>query len=99
MKEIKVECPCCDTTLIVDVRSQKVMRHSAPAELDEFGKPRRGSTAAWDAAEKRIQGAKSRGTDAFDSALGREKARDRDLDDLFDRAKGNVQRRKDDLDS
>lgn len=97
MKEIEVDCPCCEAKLLIDVRSARVLRHSTPDRLDEFGKPIRGDTSKWDAAKERIDRARSRGTGAFDEALGREKKRARDLDDLFDRAKKKVDERKRDL--
>lgn len=97
MKEIEIDCPCCEAKLLVDVRTRTVLRHSTPAELDEFGKPRRGGTAKWDAAAAQIADRKSRGTDAFDAALSKEKERERDLDDLFDRARNKVDERRREL--
>lgn len=97
MKEIEVDCPCCEAKLLIDVRTQSVLRHSTPDRLDEFGKPVRGDTSKWDAAQERIDRAKNRGTDAFDEALGREKKRAGDLDDLFERARAKVDERKQDL--
>lgn len=97
MKEIEIDCPCCEARLWVDVLTGKVLRHALPDELDEFGKPRR-DTGRWDAAQGRVSERKARGTDAFDEALSREKGRARDLDDLFDRARKKVDERKQDLD-
>lgn len=97
MKEIEIDCPCCEARLLVDVRTRTVLRHSMPAELDEFGKPKRGGTAKWDAAAGKIADRKARGTDAFDAALSKEKSRSKELDDLFDRARDKVDERRRDL--
>ncbi|MEM9380359.1 MAG: hypothetical protein AAGB93_10465 [Planctomycetota bacterium] len=92
MKEIEIDCPCCESRLLVDVRTQTVLRHTPKVSLDEFGKPVQDG-ARWDAANQTVQERKSRGTDAFDAALDREKSRARDLDDLFQKAKGKVDER------
>ena len=93
MKEIEIDCPCCESRLLVDVRTQTVLRHVPKASLDEFGKPVQDG-GRWDDANKTVQDRKSRGTDAFDAALNREKSRARDLDDLFKKAKDKVDARK-----
>ncbi len=89
MKEIEVDCPCCDARLLIDVRTQAVLRHTPKAELDESGRPG-GGTEAWDRAQAKVASRKGRGTDAFDDALSKEKSRHRDFDDLFDKAKNKV---------
>lgn len=95
MKEIKVDCPCCDAKLVIDVRTATVVRHATPDKLDEFGKPLQ-DQGRWDAAVDKITGSKGR-EDAFDSALRKEQSRSGDLDDLFDRARSKVDRRKREL--
>ena len=94
MKEIEIDCPCCEARLLIDVRTRTVLRHMLPAERDEFGKPKL-DTGRWDAAVQKAKGATE---DAFDSALAKERARSKDLDDLFDRAKGRVEERRRELD-
>ncbi len=103
MKEIEIECPCCEAKLVVDVLTQKVIRHRERPELNEFGKPVL-PTDKWVAAEAKIaarkaeiEAMKSDGSDAFDQALSKEKGREKDLDDLFRRAKSKVDRKKKDL--
>ena len=78
-KDITVVCPCCEAELVVDVLTQKVLRHRAKGSTPE---------TTWGDAHE------SRGTDAFDSALSGEMSRERDLDDLFDAAKKQVEERK-----
>lgn len=84
-KDITVVCPCCETELVVDVLTQKVLRHRA-----------KGSTAetTWGEAHGRVKEREARGTDAFDAALSGEKSRARDLDDLFAEAKRQAEERK-----
>lgn len=93
MKELEIDCPCCDTRLLVDVRTGQILRHTPKAELDEFGKPSK-DAGAWDRANSTVADRTARGTDAFDAALSKEKSRTKDLDDLFDRAKSKVSDRK-----
>ena len=84
-KEIEVSCPCCDRRLWIDVRTEKVLRHAAPAELDELGKPK-ANEASWDEAMGRALGREERAVDKFDDALSRERNRTKDLDELFRKA-------------
>lgn len=92
MKEVEIECPCCESRLLIDVRTRTVLRHSPKAALDEFGKPVQDGKR-WDAAAKTVSDREARGEDAFDSALNRERARGRDLDDLFKKAREKVDER------
>lgn len=90
-KEVRVTCPCCETELQVDVRTEKVLRRRAkgargPLDDDEAG---------WEDATARVEGRGDRAADAFDSALGSEQRRERDLDDLFSAAKKKVRDRED----
>lgn len=89
MKEIEIDCPCCDARLLIDVRTQAVLKHTPKGELDESGRPGSG-TAAWDRAQAKVAARKGRGTDAFDDALSREKTKAKEFDDLFDKAKNKV---------
>ena len=92
MKEIQIDCPCCEARLVIDVRTQSVLRHAPKQQLDEFGKPKL-EGHRWDSAQKTVSDRGSRGTDAFDDALGKEKSRGRDLDDLFKKAQDKVDER------
>lgn len=93
-KQITVSCPCCEAQLQIDVRTQTVLRHAPPAQLDELGKPIL-DEGRWESAVNRISGSRERTGDKFEQALGREQDREKDLDDLFSKAKDKVQRRKD----
>lgn len=93
-KEIEVRCPCCESVLVVDVRSRAVLRHVPPAQLDELGKPIL-DPKRWDQAQDRVRDRSDKAQDAFDSALAKEKGRGRDLDDLFDQVKKRVDRKRD----
>ncbi|MFT5735359.1 MAG: hypothetical protein ACJA2W_000311 [Planctomycetota bacterium] len=96
MKEIEIDCPCCDARLLIDVRTRAVLRHTPKSELDEFGKP--GGTAAWDRAQAKVAERGGRGTDAFDDALALEQSRENKFDDLFEKAKAKVDEKKRELD-
>lgn len=97
MKEIEIDCPCCEARILIDVRTQSVLRHTPKAELDASGRPGQ-STAAWDRAQAKVSSRKNRGTDAFDDALNRERSREDRFDDLFNQAKASVNKRRADVD-
>ena len=93
MKEIQIDCPCCESRLVIDVRTQSVLRHAPKEQLDEFGKPVQDG-GRWDDAQQKVSGRAGRGTDAFDAALDKEKRRGKDLDDLFKKAQDKVDERR-----
>ena len=97
-KQIEISCPCCQERLVVDVRTQKILKHFSPAEVDETGKVVL-DEGRWDSATERVQTRGGRGEDVFDSALGKEKSREKDLDDLFDKARKKIADRKDKLEA
>ncbi len=88
-KQIEIACPCCDSRLTIDVRSQKVLRHLRPEELDATGKPIVKDTD-WNEAFDKVRGRSAGVGDKFDQALNRERTRSKDLDDLFDRANDSL---------
>jgi len=92
-REIEVRCPCCESTLVVDVRTRAVLRHAPKQQIDETGKlvldPSR-----WEAAKARVSGRKGGAGDAFDAALAKEQGRPKDLDDLFDKARRKSDQRR-----
>ncbi|MCA9000279.1 MAG: hypothetical protein KDB61_00050 [Planctomycetes bacterium] len=91
-KEIEVRCPCCESVLVVDVLTAKVLKHAPKEKLDATGKVVL-DEGRWDSARSKVAGRGQRGGDAFDQALGKEKSRESDLDDLFKKAKEKVDRR------
>ncbi|MDG1499612.1 MAG: hypothetical protein P8N31_07125 [Planctomycetota bacterium] len=87
-KEIDVTCPCCNSQLLVDVATAKVLRSRNPKEED-------GGDKTWGAAQGRVEARDERAKDAFNSALDREESREDALDDLFSKAQKKVDDRKD----
>ena len=98
VKQIDVTCPCCDTHLVVDVLTQKVLKHTRPEHMDPSGRPK-ATDERWDAANRKVADRQGRaGQDRFDAALGREQEREKNLDDLFKEAQDRLEKRKKDLD-
>ncbi|MEX1025285.1 MAG: hypothetical protein WD226_09425 [Planctomycetota bacterium] len=89
-REIEVTCPCCDTVLWIDVRTQKVLRRKAPATTDDFGKPK--ASTSWDEAHERVSDRHGKAKSKFDAGLNREQNRSQDLDDLFRKASESTRR-------
>jgi len=85
VKEIDVTCPCCNSRISVDVRTQKIVRWLREEQLDEAGKPKV-DESDWSSALGRVEGRQGRAEDKFDQALGKERSRARDLDELFRRS-------------
>ena len=93
MKQIEVTCPCCDTVMVVDVLTQKVMRHAKPSQVDETGKAVL-DEGRWDSAQDKVSKRVERGRNEFEEALGKEQTREEDLDDLFDAAQRKLRERR-----
>ncbi len=91
-KQIKVDCPCCDSKLTIDVLTQTVMRADSAQDLDETGKLRVPGKR-WDEAIGRVEERKGGADDRLDSALDAERGKVDRLDDLFDKANAQLKRR------
>ena len=85
-KQIDVTCPCCNVRLTVDVLTRKILKHAPPEQLDETGKPIL-DEERWGTASEKVSGRRAAALDKFDTAMGKERTRERDLDDLFEEAK------------
>ncbi len=81
-KEVAIRCPCCDSRITVDVRTQKIVTWRRAGEVDHTGKPIV-TDEDWNSAQGRVEGRLAAGEDRFDANLAREKSREKDLDDLF----------------
>jgi len=84
-KQIEIACPCCQSRLLVDVRTGKLLRALRPEELDATGKPVVGERD-WDQALGRVRDRQGDRASKLESALDRERERSRHLDDLFRKA-------------
>jgi len=81
-KEVTVSCPCCDSRIVVDVRTATVLTWSRAKEKDSAGRPKV-TEQDWDQAAERAKGRLGQGLDKFDKGLKREQDREKDLDDLW----------------
>lgn len=84
-KELDITCPCCQSRLAIDVRTQKVVRWKEAGEVDERGRPKL-EEKDWNQAVDKVDDRLGRAVDRFDEALGREQSRSTDLDELFRKA-------------
>lgn len=91
-KEIKIDCPCCESRLEIDVRTAKVLRWRRKGETDETGKPVL-RESDWSAAADRVGKRLGSAADKFDDSLTREKGRAQDLDELFRKANEKLGRK------
>lgn len=85
VKQIEIDCPCCDTRLTIDVRTRTVLKHAPRATLDESGKVKL-DEGRWDQALKRTSGRVDDAGSKLNKALDDERAKESRLDDLFDKA-------------
>lgn len=88
-KQLEVACPCCQTRLLVDVRTGQLLRSLRPEQLDETGRPVV-DERDWDDALHRVQGRVSEQDSRLDDALEREKKKGDRLDELFRQAKDRL---------
>jgi hypothetical protein len=84
-KDVRIECPCCESRLEIDVRTGKVLRWSKKTETDPAGRPVV-RDSYWGAASERVGRRLGAAAEKFDESLQRERTRPRDLDDLFRKA-------------
>ena len=91
-KEVKIDCPCCESRLEIDVRTAKVLRWRKKGETDETGKPVLGESD-WSNASERVNKRMGSAADKFDESLTREKGRSQDLDELFRKANKKLGRK------
>ena len=94
-KQLEVSCPTCASRLLVDVRSEKILRTRRPEELDATGKPKV-DAGDWDDALNRVQDRESRRESVLDAALEREQNKADRLDDLFREASERAEEDEDD---
>jgi hypothetical protein len=95
-KQIEITCPCCQERLVVDVRTQKILKHFPRPEVDETGKAVL-DEGRWDSASERVKARGGGSKGVFDAALGKEQTREKDLDDLFQKARKKIADRKEKL--
>jgi hypothetical protein len=84
-RQARITCPCCESRLDIDVRTQTVVRWSRKEELDETGKPVL-RESDWTDASTRVGQRLGAASDAFEAGLSKERSREKDLDDLFRKA-------------
>lgn len=85
-KDVEIVCPCCESRLTVDLRTETVVRRREPESTDDAGKPQL-NDLGWDSAFGRVRDRTSESADKLDSALDRERNRESDLEDLFRQAR------------
>ena len=75
--EVEVECPCCRSTLVVDMNLRRVVRHQEPP---------RGDTPELSHAERILAEEKARRDAIFDQSVAHEKGRSDALSKRFEEA-------------
>lgn len=90
-REIEVVCPCCNQRLRIDVRTERVMRSSAPKVLDEAGKPKV-EEKDWDQALSKVKGREAQGADKLDAFLDGERGKAKRLEDKFHEAQKKLKK-------
>jgi hypothetical protein len=88
-KQIEIECPCCKSRLLVDVRTGQLLRSRRPEELDSEGRPVV-SERDWDEALGRVKDRSQTREGRLDEALNRERDKASRLDDLFRQARDKL---------
>ena len=84
-KELEVQCPCCESTLIIDAESGTVLSHSPkktkPKSLDEFFKEEKNKSQILD--------------EKFKQGMEKEKNKMSEIQKKFDYAQKNKDKLKD----
>lgn len=89
-RQIEITCPCCQTRLSIDVRTQQVMRSAPAAELDAEGKPKVGD-ADWTRAISKVRERSTSGADRMDAALESERSKTARLEERFREARRKLE--------
>lgn len=85
-KQIEIDCPCCASRILIDIRTGTILRTRKPGEVDvETGKPKVGE-ADWADALGKVRRRTDSGLSKLDDALARERDKTSRLDDLFKKA-------------
>jgi hypothetical protein len=93
-RQIEIACPCCQHRLVIDVRTERVLKTIAPAASDETEK-RVVADKDWDKAFSKVKDRESSGTDKMDAFLDSERDRASRLEEKFREAKKKLERPKD----
>jgi hypothetical protein len=83
-KQIEILCPCCKSRILVDVRTEQILRTRRAETLDEAGKPKV-SDSDWENAFGKVRERSDTGG-KLDSALDRERRRASELEERFRKA-------------
>jgi hypothetical protein len=93
-KQLEISCPCCSTRLLIDVRTETVLRARRAEETDTTGKPKV-DERDWADALGRVQKRTSEAPSKLDEALRNEREKRARLDDLFSKANEKLKRNED----
>ncbi len=85
-KQLEIDCPCCKSRLLIDVRTGKLLRTLRATELDLKGKPVV-DERDWGDALGRVKSREEGREGRLDDALSRERGKGARLDELFDKAR------------
>lgn len=72
---VKVTCPHCDSSLVIDVQAGVVIDHAAPVRTHD--------KIDFDARLKQMEAEKARSADRLAEAMRQEKSKDRLMEDKF----------------
>ncbi len=91
-RQLEITCPCCKTQLVVDVRTEQVLKAVTPAATDESGKPKM-SEKDWSKALGKVKDREASGTGKLDAFLESERTKQSRLDDKFREAQKKLKPR------
>jgi hypothetical protein len=91
-KQLEITCPCCSARLLVDVRTETVLRTRRAGQQDDTGKPKVGE-GDWADALGRVQKRSDEAPSKLDDALQKERDKRSRLDDLFSKANDKLKRK------
>ena len=85
-KQIEIDCPCCKSRLLIDVRTGSLLRTLRPEERDAKGRPVV-DERDWDEALGRVQEREQTRDTRLDDMLSKERGKTDRLEELFRKAK------------
>jgi hypothetical protein len=86
-KDIEVRCPCCETRILVDVATGKVLKTTPAARDDAQAAEGSGARDRWESAQQRVRDRSQTSNQKLESALEAERTKSERFDELFRKAR------------
>jgi hypothetical protein len=92
-KDIEVRCPCCETRLLVDLASGKILKTTPAPRAAGHAPEETAPRDRWESAQQRVRDRTQTSSSKLESALEAERTKEGRFDELFQKAREKQDRR------